>query len=209
MKFRFHKKEQQDLALSWLLVTLAFAIMMTGGAGGLLQLITTPKTILNFLIAIIIAGVTVGIGFILHEVAHKWIAHKYKLHTEYKADKTGLIITILSSLFTIVIAAPGAVHMSGKQNQEIRGKVALAGPVANLILALLFFTLTFVTSGWSQQVLGIGAVINAFLGLFNLIPFPPFDGLKVFNWNKTVYIIVAVIASLLSFITYLQNSILF
>jgi hypothetical protein len=86
----------------------------------------------------------------------------------------GLILTIISSLFTIVIAAPGAVHMHGHQNQEIRGKVALAGPAANIILALLFFVLTLITNGWLASVFGVGAVINAFFGLFNLIPFAPF-----------------------------------
>ena len=29
--------------------------------------------------------------------------------------------------------------------------------------------------------------INVFLALFNLIPFGPFDGLKIFRWKKEVW----------------------
>jgi Zn-dependent protease len=209
MKFTFQKKEKHDLLISWLIVSLAFGIMMIGGAGGLFRALYTPAKMIDLILSLLIALGTVGIGVIIHELAHKWIAHQYKLHSEYKADKMGLILTIISSLFTIVIAAPGAVHMHGHQNQEIRGKVALAGPAANIILALLFFVLTLITNGWLASVFGVGAVINAFFGLFNLIPFAPFDGMKVFNWHKGVYIASVIIAALLSFITYIQNSFLF
>ncbi|MFH1240586.1 MAG: site-2 protease family protein [Candidatus Diapherotrites archaeon] len=31
------------------------------------------------------------------------------------------------------------------------------------------------------------AYINMFLGLFNMIPFPPLDGSKIFRWNPIIW----------------------
>jgi Zn-dependent protease len=39
-----------------------------------------------------------------------------------------------------------------------------------------------------------GSLINALIAAFNMIPFGMLDGRKVFAWNKTVYITVAVVA---------------
>lgn len=60
--------------------------------------------------------------------------------------------------------------------------VGLAGPVSNLLLALLFsFALyTFQPGGaLAQTILVYGVSINVGLGVFNLIPFPPLDGSRV------------------------------
>lgn len=59
--------------------------------------------------------------------------------------------------------------------------VALAGSATNLLLALIFgLVVRFgVTIGLDQTTLSLAATItfiNLFLGLFNLIPFPPLDG---------------------------------
>ena len=57
----------------------------------------------------------------------------------------------------------------------------------NYVLGLLFLGLSFLipSLGW---VFMIGFSINMWLGLFNLIPFGPLDGLKVFHWNKIVWV---------------------
>lgn len=73
--------------------------------------------------------------------------------------------------------------------------VALAGPVMNFILAfVLFLLLGFIaffapTSGNSAEIWSIiflivlyGASINVSLGVFNLLPFPPLDGSKIFAY---------------------------
>jgi len=61
-------------------------------------------------------------------------------------------------------------------------KVALAGPLTNLVLAILFglclrflpfFNITF------SSLLSIIVYINLILMVFNLIPIPPLDGSKI------------------------------
>ncbi len=62
--------------------------------------------------------------------------------------------------------------------------VALAGPLSNLCLAfaLALAAHGLSSAGWNgpgtAAVLGWGIALNVLLGLFNLIPFPGFDGLK-------------------------------
>ena len=57
----------------------------------------------------------------------------------------------------------------------------------NFALALLFLL-----APW-PLVRAYGFQINAWLGLFNLIPFAPFDGAKVWAWNKTIYLVMVLV----------------
>ena len=68
--------------------------------------------------------------------------------------------------------------------------ISLAGPAANMLIAVIFGLLirtlssgAFVPSGYMQTLLGAFAAIvftNLYLALFNLIPVPPLDGSKLF-----------------------------
>lgn len=60
-------------------------------------------------------------------------------------------------------------------------KVAFAGPAANLILGTLFGLVLrmdsfLYISSTAQWLLGLAAVINIWLAIFNLFPIPPLDG---------------------------------
>ncbi len=62
--------------------------------------------------------------------------------------------------------------------------VALAGPVSNLFLAVLFgILLRFgINAGWSEGFVHITALVvfvNLLLMVFNLVPIPPLDGSKL------------------------------
>lgn len=70
-------------------------------------------------------------------------------------------------------------------------KVALAGPVSNFIIAfVLFFIYALVAlfvpiSNFSAILITctyLGAYINLSLGVFNLLPFPPLDGSKIWGY---------------------------
>lgn len=64
------------------------------------------------------------------------------------------------------------------------GKIAAAGPVANLVLAAVFGVFLRVASaaganGQFLAVLGLVVYMNVLLAVFNLVPIPPLDGSKV------------------------------
>jgi Zn-dependent protease len=53
------------------------------------------------------------------------------------------------------------------------GKIALAGPLTNIILAYLFLFFNF----------DFLKTVNAWIAFFNLLPIPPLDGSKVLHWK--------------------------
>lgn len=185
---KFSAKEKKDLFFAGIMISLAFAILLSGGLGGILSL--------GFYIVFVIAFFTAGIGFLFHELMHKYVAQSYGLFAEFKAYYKMLWLAILLSFFGFIIAAPGAVYIRGNITKEKNGKISLAGPVTNLILGVLFLILLFVLSpeGFFKAFLGFGLTINSLLAAFNMIPAGPFDGSKVIAWNKKVYYITLILA---------------
>jgi Zn-dependent protease len=139
---------------------------------------------------------TVGIGFILHELAHKYVAQHYRAWAEYRAWTLGLALAVgLAVTIGVVFAAPGAVfiygpHLSRRQN----GHIAIAGAGMNLALALAFVVLGLAVPEL-REFARLGASVNVFLGWFNTLPFFPLDGQKVWAWNKGVWALAMVVLS--------------
>ena len=187
---RFSKHEIKDLWLAGLMISLAFAILLSGGYGALFEVNMV------LVVSFVVSFFTAGIGFLLHELMHKYVAQRYGLWAEFKAFYNMLWLAILFSLFGFIIAAPGAVFIRGMINRERNGKISIAGPVTNIVLGFVFLVLLLVFG--KEGILGYffstGLTINALLGAFNMIPLMPFDGAKVIVWNKSVYWITVVIA---------------
>lgn len=137
--------------------------------------------------------ITVGAGFVFHELGHKYMAIKYGLQAEYRAWTTGLFLALFLAFVTqggFVFAAPGAVYIfGGHVTREQNGKISLAGPFVNLLLVIGFFALAAASDPHSfiARVGATGVFVNAFLGIFNLLPFHPLDGAKVMAWNKMIW----------------------
>lgn len=184
---KFSNPEKKDLFYAGLMISLAFAILLSGGLGGFLSS--------GVYFVFMIAFFTAGIGFLLHELMHKYVAQSYGLLAEFHAYYKMLWLAILFSFFGFIIAAPGAVHIFGRITKEKNGKISLAGPMTNLVLALVFliFILLINSEGILKAFLGFGLTINSLLAAFNMIPVMPFDGVKVFAWDKKIYSITLIL----------------
>ncbi len=183
---RFSRSEKKELFLAWILISLAFAILFSGGYKGLI--LEGKLFRLEFLTALGVSLFTAGIGFVFHELAHKYFAQKYGLFAEFTAFYKMLFLAIAFSLAGFIIAAPGAVMIHGMITRERNGKISLAGPAVNFVFGILFLVgMFFASSGIQGLVMSYGFRINALLAIFNMIPVMPFDGAKVLVWNKTVY----------------------
>lgn len=192
---KFSRREIKDLVIAWLIISLAFAILFSGAR----ELFSN-----KFIISLLISAFTVGIGFLFHEIMHKYFAQKYGLGAEFHAFYKMLFLALLFSLFGFIIAAPGAVFISGRVTREKNGKISLAGPLTNIILAVSFLiVLLFLPVGIFRMIAYYGLSINSLLALFNLLPFIPFDGGKVYAWNKLAYVIVVILALVLFLSRYL------
>lgn len=165
--------EMRDFALAGLLISIAFAIVL--------------RNIADFFTVFILSILTAGLGFVLHEAAHKYVAQHYKKHATFVADYRMLAASILIAFTGIIIAAPGAVMISGFVSREENGIISAAGPATNILLALVCLPFIYLLDGTSSLIASMGFVINSWLALFNMIPFGFFDGAKVLSWNKIVY----------------------
>ncbi len=185
---KFSQIEKEHLLKAWVAISFAFAVLNTS---------IFSQT---FIVFFIISLVTVGLGFLLHELAHKLVAQRYGCWAEFRADDRMLIFAIIGAMFFgFVFAAPGAVWIRGHVTKKKNGIISLAGPVTNIILAIVFLMLKLVLlpTAIISLVLNYGLQINAFIALFNLLPFMNFDGAKILRWNKIIYIITAGVAGLL------------
>tara|TARA_Y100000310_G_scaffold195495_1_gene195491 strand:+ start:2550 stop:3161 length:612 start_codon:yes stop_codon:yes gene_type:complete len=184
---RTSTEEIQHLIKAWLAISLAFGILL---ANDLFSL--------NFTSTLIVSAITVGLGFLLHELAHKVVAQKYHYSAEFRSNNIMLILAILMSFFGFIFAAPGAVMIKAYYiDKRKNGKISLAGPLANIVLAIIFIVLKILitpTSIFLQNILLYGPLINIWLAIFNMIPVWNLDGKKVLNWSKTVYFSTLVIA---------------
>ena len=166
-----------DLTKSWVAIAIAFAILQHGLKTG-------------FVSAMIFSAITVGIAFICHELAHKIAAQQYGCFAEFRSFDTMLILAILMSFVGFIFFAPGAVMISGPVGKRRNGIIAAAGPATNFALAIIFLVLLMHVEGIYPALttlLVFGALINAWLGLFNMIPVWLFDGKKILAWSKPVY----------------------
>ena len=184
---KFTAREIRDIVISLLVISLAFDYILSGR--------DLNATISSFWYMVVV----VGFAFVLHELAHKFVAIRFGYWAEYKMWFQGLILALITSYFGFVFAAPGAVYIHGYNIKKAEnGIISLAGPATNIILAVLFLISIPTASQYGLLSLAVlGATINSFLAVFNLIPLVVLDGVKVFRWNPLIWIASMVVALIL------------
>ena len=191
--FSISKDEATQIGISVVAIALAFALAFPPSP---LDLIKYPKEFISFFF---VSLVTIGSGFILHEMAHKITAIHYGAWARFQMWTQGLILMLVFAIFGFLFAAPGAVYIySNNITRRENGIISVAGPVTNLLLVLIFAVLAlsapvyipFTFANGELNVWALGAQLNLILAIFNMLPMFPLDGSKVFAWNKLVWVAV-------------------
>ena len=189
---RFSRIEVVHLLIAMGVLTLAFSFALTRNN---LLFGFNLEELLAFIPISFLGIVT---AFFVHEISHKFMAQKYGLWSEFRMYPMGLLLALFLAVFTgFVFAAPGAVMFRGKTRTFETGRIAAAGPIANIVIAMVtlpLYLFVFFETSTLGQIVGFICLINAFLATFNLLPFGPLDGVKVIRWNATVWIILLIIA---------------
>lgn len=149
--------------------------------------------------------IVIIISVVFHEYAHGWAAYRLGDSTAKNAGRLTLnplahmemwgtviipLVLLYGSGIFIGWAKPVPYNPYNLSDQRYGNlKVAIAGPAANILIAvvlgiLLRFaplyanSISFITPMF-LQLMGFVIFVNIFLAIFNLIPIPPLDGSKV------------------------------
>lgn len=186
--------ELKHLVIAWLALGVAFTFR---------YMFRTPAI---FPLMLSISLGTVGLGFILHELAHKFAANHYGYWAEFRLWPWGLMMALTFAFIsggTFIFAAPGATYIVPRSSgvsltisKRHDAFISLAGPFTNLALAGIFFSLggldELLGSAWLMSLQQIGYQTNLWLAAFNLIPIGGMDGQKIISWGLPVWLAVTV-----------------
>ena len=198
--WHFSKKEKIDLTLSWIILSLAFSLVLLRFK--LFSDLLVAGSNMPFEVAIPIAFIAVGTGFVFHELAHRQAARHYGFHSEYRAWYPMLGMAVVFAFLTgWILAAPGATYFFGQNvSRKQNGMISFAGPLINIILGFLFLLIGLSFNGTIIATIIVSvAMINFFFAFFNLLPILMLDGSKVIAWDPKVWIIGIAIAGIMSF----------
>jgi Zn-dependent protease len=152
---RFSGRELREIAISVLVLTIAFTFLFSGGLDGLPAALAD----MTFAYYFVISFLAVLTAFFFHEMAHKFLAQKYGCWAEFHYYFFGLVLALLTSAVGIIFAAPGAVIIGGHITREQNGKISAAGPAANVSIGAIFVAFYFLTNPMN---------ISVFPGVFDL-----------------------------------------
>lgn len=152
----------------------------------------------DIVLSLLMIAIFLGIAFPVHEFAHAFVAYqrgdataklmgRMTLNPIVHFDPVGglmIVITMFLGGFLFGWAKPTPVNtmnLRNRQNDEVL--VALAGPGANFLMAILGAIVIRIVVAFGLQVpplveavLVNFLVFNVALMIFNLIPVPPLDG---------------------------------
>jgi Zn-dependent protease len=197
--FKFSRGEIIQILIAICVLTIAFSFAFTRGS----IFLDTSYVLAGFLANLPLAFLAIVTAFFCHELGHKFMGQKYGYWSEFRMFPMGLLLALFLGIFAgFVFAAPGAVTIMGNPNRDEYGKISAIGPFINVCLAAIFYLMTILTTGGLSTIFAFIAFINAFLAFFNLLPFGPLDGMKIFNWRKEIWISLIIFSFLLLYLIY-------
>ncbi len=204
--YAFERAELRDLLIVVLAAGFIFSFRDWGG-----ETFDVAAGLTHLLFAVLLAA----LALFVHESAHRMYGLSLGFKTVFRLSWIGMIISLLVVFITNgripLLFAGGMVavmlvrHRLGEfrygLNYWENGLIALAGPIANLLLAFVFkFLLLLSPESWLFQK---GLLMNVVLALCMMLPLPPFDGVNVFAAGRGLWVfstaLLAAIGALLFF----------
>ncbi len=190
-RFFFITQKTVDLLKAW--IGLSAAYLLTFGT----LLFVFPSYVLRkFPLFMAVSGLT----FIAHELGHKFTGQHFGMEAHFKSNDIMILISFALAFSGFLFFAPGAVVVESRADRKQMGTIAMAGPLSNITFALAMIPLIFFLP--SSDFIYLCFRINAWLAMFNMIPFGMFDGRKIFLWNKVTFRLIITSAGVLVWLSY-------
>jgi Zn-dependent protease len=189
----FSPKEVRHFAVATLVVVgVGLSIGFVGG-------LSLP----NLTVGLVAFTVILAVSFFVHELAHKFTAQRRGLWAEFRLTLWGMVITVLLMVLPtpFKLISPGAVMISGSSRLSDIGEVSVAGPATNIVMSGVLLVVAPFVGGFSW-IFVLGALLNGYIAVFNLIPFGILDGYKIFNWNRMVWGFAFAVSAVLTLLSY-------
>jgi len=189
---RFSKTELLHIIAAIVVLSIAFSVIMMKGN----SILVPGDPTMNTVYIVGFSFILVIFSFFVHELGHKFVAQKYNAWSEFRAYPFGLAFALIISIVAgFLFAAPGAVYIKGNIDRVMNGKISLAGPAVNFMIAAIAIIICFILTEGTliYSIFSMLAYLNAFLGLFNMIPVLPFDGSKIVAWDLKIYIATVIV----------------
>jgi Zn-dependent protease len=162
-----------------------------------------PDDFIQFLAKVSIWAIPMVLAFTVHEVTHGFVARRYGDDTAERLGRLTLnplkhidpigtiVIPSLALLLNIPVigwAKPVPVNPANLHNPRLdMAKVAIAGPLSNVVQAFLWALLLALLQRaspngeptWLVSMCAAGILVNALFAVFNMLPIPPLDGSRV------------------------------
>ena len=154
---------------------------------------------LSLLLEFLLTFPLLAFSLTLHEVAHGWVAERcgdptaklsgrLTLNPFAHIDLWGTVLLPIFFILTLNTpfgwAKPVPVNFLNLRKPKSQMVwVAVAGPIANIFLAIFFAALYHVSSFPPDSPVGallkLGSLLNVVLAVFNVLPLPPLDGSRI------------------------------
>ncbi len=185
--YPFSRKELAWIAAAILVMT--FIVGFNDGS----KVFSAGFFISNMLISL----AAVAIAVFVHESAHRITAPNLGYKLEFKPFFYGLLAGLILTFMSygkILLLAYSSYHMQWMEVHRLgyfrhgpgyfdNGKIAITGPLANLLTAMVFKSLVFLPEPLVTKVV----LVNVLFAITNMLPIPPLDGAHVMYATKTVY----------------------
>ncbi|QIW23009.1 peptidase M50 [Sulfolobus sp. S-194] len=201
LEWRFRNLNE---GLSFLLAILSLAVAFVG-----------PHYLrYGVIVGVLIPIITATTAIVPHEIAHRQSARNYGCASRFTLSFKGFLATLLINLISGLTGFGFLVFVSGYtgifcrfgiMTKDVEGKTAFAGPLTNLVIAILsLLSLLFIpiSNIYLLYLLAEIFTFNSYVAFFNLIPLPPLDGQKVLRWNSAIWGVALIFALILTFVPY-------
>ena len=191
-KFRrygvFSAKEKR-----WLLISAIIMTFLVGFDDG-----SSSFEIVPWLQHLSLSFIAVAIAIIVHQTVQRFVGVEAGFRIEHKPSIYGLIAGFIIAFMSngkLIFLSYGGFEMHTLEKHRLgyfryhkgyfqQGKIAAAGPVANLFVAIIAKQLIFLPEPLINSIV----LVNVLFAITNLLPIPPMDGVHVVFASRMAYL---------------------